>query len=90
MQTRIWHGLRGEAKIYGMAILGVVFALIGCLIAMIFLGVMWSVGGALPGYFIGEFLSKTLHDGKAQRFLRWYFPNFAGKSLSCSSIRSFF
>jgi len=31
---------------------------------MMFLGFMWSVGGAIPGYFVGDFLSKSLHDGK--------------------------
>ena len=90
MQTRLWQPLRGEIKIYGMALLGVIFALVGCLTTMMFLGFMWSVGGAIPGYFVGDFLSKALHDGKAQRFIHWYFPKFAKSSLPSSSLKSFF
>ena len=90
MQTRMWKPLRAEAKIYGMAVLGVVCGLVGCLVVMMFLGVMWSVGGAIPGYFIGDFLSKILHDGKAQRWLHWYFPKFAKTPMPSSSVKSFF
>lgn len=90
MQTRIWQPLRSEVKIYGMALLGVVFALVGCLVAMIFLGFMWSVGGAIPGYFIGNFLSKALHDGKAQRLIHWYFPRISKTSMPSSSLKHFF
>ena len=90
MQTRLWQPLRGEIKIYGMALLGVIFALVGCLVTMMFLGFMWSVGGAIPGYFIGDFLSKALHDGKAQRFIHWYFPKFAKTSMPSSLLKSFF
>jgi hypothetical protein len=49
----MWPPLRAESKIYGMAVLGVMCGLVGCLIVMMFLGVMWSVGGAIPGYFMG-------------------------------------
>jgi uncharacterized protein YcfJ len=90
MQTRMWKPLRGEPKIYGMAVLGVVCGVIGCLITMLFVGFMWSVGGAIPGYYIGEFLSKALHDGKAQRFLRWYFPSLGKSKLPSSSLKYFF
>ncbi len=90
MQTRMWPPLRAESKIYGMAVLGVMCGLIGCLIVMMFLGIMWSVGGAIPGYFIGDFLSKILHDGKAQRWLNWYFPKFAKSPMPSSSIKRFF
>lgn len=89
-QTRIWQPLRSEVKIYGMALLGVICGLIGCLIAMMFLGVMWSVGGAIPGYFVGDFLSKLLHDGKAQRFIYWYFPKWSKTPMPDSSIKYFF
>ena len=90
MQTRMWPPLRAEVKIYGMAVLGISCGLIGCIVVMAFLGVMWSVGGAIPGYFIGDYLSKILHDGKAQRWLNWYFPKFAKTPMPCSSIRRFF
>lgn len=90
MQTRIWKTLRGEVKIYGMAVLGVVCGIIGCFVAMIFVGFMWSVGGAIPGYFVGDFLSKALHDGKAQRLIHWYFPKIAKTSLPSSSLKYFF
>ena len=86
----MWKPLRAEAKIYGMAVLGVVCGLIGCLIVMMFLGVMWSVGGAIPGYFIGDFLSKILHDGKAQIWLHWYFPKLSKTPMPSSSVKSFF
>jgi len=90
MQTRMWKPLRAEAKIFGKSKLGIVCAVIGCLIAMIFLGMLLCVGGALPGYLMGDFLSKTLHDGKAQRWLGWYFPKFAKTLMPSSSIKSFF
>jgi len=90
MQTRIWRPLRGEVKIYGMALLGVISGGIGCFIAMLIFGIMWSVGGAIPGYFIGDFLSKSLHDGKAQRFLYWYFPSFSNQGAPKPYLKSFF
>lgn len=90
MQTRMWQTLRGEVKIYGMALLGVICGLVGCLVAMMFFGFMWSVGGAIPGYFIGDFLSKTLHGGKAQRFIHWYFPKLSKTPLPNSSLKYFF
>lgn len=90
MQTRMWQPLRGEAKIYGMAVLGVICGVIGCFITMLFIGVMWSVGGAIPGYFVGDYLSKSLHDGKAQRFIRWYFPKLGKSTLPSSSLKYFF
>ncbi len=73
-QVRFWQPLKGIVKIYGMARLGVILGLVGCLVAMLFFGVMWSIGGAIPGYFIGDYLAKVLHDGKAQRLCRWYLP----------------
>jgi hypothetical protein len=73
MQTRLWKPLKAIVKIYGMARLGVICACIGCLIVLCFVSVMWSVAGAIPGYFIGDYLAKSLHDGKAQRFIRWHF-----------------
>ena len=90
MQVKLWKSLRSVPKIYGMAILGVVCGLIGCFIVMIFLGFMWSVSGAIPGYFIGDYLSKVLHDGKAQRMIRWYFPSFRKSVLPDSTQKYFF
>lgn len=90
MQVRFWQPLKGVVKIYGMARLGVICGVVGCLIAMIFLGVMWSIGGAIPGYVIGDYFAKALHDGKAQRMLRWYFPSGAKTRLPSSSIKLFF
>lgn len=90
MQVRLWQHLRSESKIYGMAILGVICGLVGCLISMMFFGFMWSVAGAIPGYFVGDFLSKALHDGKAQRFIHWYFPNCSRQRLPDSSVKYFF
>lgn len=86
----MWSPLRAESKIYGMAVLAVFCGLVGCIVMMMFLGVMWSVGGAIPGYFIGDILSKMLHDGKAQRWLNWYFPKFSKTPMPSSSIKSFF
>ena len=82
--------LAGGSKNYGMALLGVICGVVGCLIAMMFFVFMWSVGGAIPGYFIGDFLSKALHDGKAQRLIHWYFPRFSKSLLPDSSVKNFF
>lgn len=73
MQAPFWKPLKGIVKIYGMAKLGVILGIVGCFVAMIIFGFMWSIAGAVPGYFIGDYLAKALHDGKAQRFTRWYF-----------------
>lgn len=90
MQTKIWNAMREEPKIYGMPILGVVCAGIGCFLVLLFIGLMWSAFGAVPGYFLGNFFSKSLHDGKAQRFIHWYFPRFRKSKLPNSSIKYFF
>ena len=90
MVVRLWKPLKGIVKIYGMSRLGVVCGIVGCLIAMMFLGIMWSVGGAIPGYFVGDYLSKVLHDGQAQRFMRWYFGIFENRKGPISSNRLFF
>ncbi len=86
MQARFWQPLKGIVKIYGMARLGVV----GCLITMLFLGVMWSIGGAIPGYFIGDYFAKALHDGKAQRLIRWYFLTGSKSQAPNTSVKLFF
>jgi len=90
MQTRFWQPLKALVKIYGMSRLGVVCGLLGCLITMAFLGVMWSVGGAIPGYFLGDYFAKALHDGKAQRLIHWYFPTFRKTQSPKSSVKLFF
>ncbi len=89
MQVRFWKPLKGIVKIYGMARLGVVCGLIGCLVAMIFLGVMWSIGGAIPGYFFGDYFAKAMHDGKVQRLVHWYLPS-RSNNLPTSEIKLFF
>jgi|GEM_PF-1610041 len=91
MQARIWAPLKNIVKIYGMTELGVISGLVGCVITMIFMGVTWSVGGAIPGYFIGDYLAKSLHDGSAQRMIRWYFGSGRrGKCTPDSSVKMFF
>jgi hypothetical protein len=90
MQVRLWQPLKGIVKIYGMSRFGVICGLAGCLIAMLFLGVMWSIGGAIPGYFFGDYFAKSLHDGKIQRLVHWYFPSKAKSKLPKSSVKLFF
>ena len=90
MQVRFWQPLKGIVKIYGMGRLGVVLGAAGCLITMLFFGVMWSIGGAIPGYFIGDYLAKALHNGKAQRLIRWYLPAMSKSQAPTTSIKLFF
>ncbi len=90
MQVRFWKPLKGIVKIYGMARLGVILGLVGCLIAMLLFGGMWSIGGAIPGYFIGDYLAKALHDGKAQRLIRWYFLTGSKGKAPNTAIKLFF
>jgi hypothetical protein len=90
MQTRFWQPLKGIVKIYGMARLGVVLGVVGCLITMLFFGVMWSIGGAIPGYYVGDYLAKALHNGKAQRLVRWYFPTLSKSQAPSTSVKLFF
>jgi hypothetical protein len=90
VQARFWKPLKSIVKIYGMAKLGVIFGAIGCLIAMLIFGFMWSIAGAIPGYFIGDYLAKSLHDGKAQRFIRWYFGAATKGSNPPSWMKLFF
>lgn len=90
MQARFWQPLKGIVKIYGMARLGVVLGIVGCFTVMIFFGVMWSVAGAIPGYFIGDYLARAMHDGKAQRITRWYLSSSRKGPAPNSSIKLFF
>jgi hypothetical protein len=90
MQVRFWQPLKGIVKIYGMARLGVVLGVVGCLVSMLFFGVMWSIGGAIPGYYIGDYLAKALHNGKAQRLIRWYFPTKGKSQTPKTSTKLFF
>jgi len=73
-----------------MARLGVVLGVVGCLITMLFFGVMWSIGGAIPGYYVGDYLAKALHNGKAQRLVRWYFPTLSKSQAPSTSVKLFF
>ena len=88
MQTR--HSLRSIVKIYGMSKLSVFTAVLGCIVTMMFLGVMWSVVGALPGYFIGDYLSQSLHNGTLQRRLHWELPKILNRTLLPPSSTKFF
>lgn len=90
MQTRMWETLRAEVKIYGMPLLAVIMAMVGVIIAMMIFNMMYSVIGALPGYYLGDYLSKILHDGKAQRFIHWYFPSRLKGSMPDSAIKYFY
>jgi hypothetical protein len=90
MQTRMWKPLRGEIKIYGMPVLGVILAIVGVFVAMTLFSLMFSVIGSLPGYYLGDYLSKILHDGKAQRFIHWYFPSKPKASIPDSAIKYFY
>lgn len=90
MQARFWKPLKGVVKIYGMARLGVIFGIVGCFIALLIFGMMWSIAGAIPGYFIGDYLAKALHDGKAQRLTRWYFGSRSKSFAPPSNIKLFF
>lgn len=90
MQTRMWETLRAEIKIYGMPLLAVIMAMVGVIIVMMIFNMMYSVIGALPGYYLGDYLSKILHDGKAQRFIHWYFPSRSKTSRPDSAIKYFY
>ena len=90
MQTRMWETLRAEIKIYGMPLLGVIMAMVGVLIAMMLFSLMVSVIGSLPGYYLGDYLSKILHEGKAQRFIHWYFPSRSKRLRPDSAIKYFY
>lgn len=86
----MWETLRAEVKIYGMPLLAVIMAMVGVIIAMMIFNMMYSVIGALPGYYLGDYLSKILHDGKAQRFIHWYFPSRSKRSIPDSAIKYFY
>lgn len=91
MQARIWAPLKGIVKLYGMSKFGFLAGVFGCFIAMIFMGITWCVAGAVPGYFIGDYLAKSLHDGRAQRMIRWYFGNSRKNNKTPdTSIKMFF
>jgi hypothetical protein len=90
VQARFWKALKSVVKIYGMAKLGVILGAVGCVIAMLIFGFMWSIAGAIPGYFIGDYLAKVLHDGKAQRFIRWHFGSRIKDSSPPTWIKLFF
>lgn len=82
--------MRSEIKLYGMPLLGVILAIVGVLVAMTIFSFMFSVIGSLPGYYLGDYLSKILHDGKAQRFMHWYLPSRRKTSLPDSAIKYFY
>lgn len=91
MQVRIWAPLKGIVKIYGMSKFGVISGIFGGLIAIILIDITWSVPGAIPGYFAGDYLAKALHDGRAQRIIRWYLGNIRkSKTTPDTSIKMFF
>lgn len=90
MQARLWKPLKNIVKIYGMAKLGVICGVVGCVISMMVLGFMWSVAGAIPGYFIGSYLAQALHDGRFQRFYSWYFDGSKRKVVPPTAVKHFF
>ena len=90
MQVRFWTPLRGVIKIYGMARLGVIMGVISCVVVMLFFGTMWSIGGAIPGYYFGSYLAQALHNGRAQRLIRWYLPAWRQSLLPPTTTKLFF
>lgn len=90
MQTRIWKPLRAEVKIYGKPKLAIIFGLIGMFIYMLFFSMLIGLIGTVLNYYLGAFLSKKLHDGKAQRFMNWYLPTIAKRSSPNNSIKYFY
>jgi hypothetical protein len=90
MQVHFWKPLKSIIKIYGHPRLGIVLGVFGCLVTMPFFGMMWSVVGALPGYLVCSYLAKVLHDGKAQRLIRWFFPTNQKEHAPDSKTKLFF
>jgi hypothetical protein len=86
----MWETLRAEVKIYGMPLLAVIMAVVGVLVAMTLFSLMVSVMGSFPGYYLGDYFSKKLHDGKAQRFIYWYFPSWTKTTRPDSAIKYFY
>lgn len=90
MRVRFWRALKSVAKIYGMPQLAVILALVGVVISMFFFGLIFGLAGAVPGYFLGNYLAYCFHDGKAQRFIHWYFPSKSKRHLPDSCNKFFF
>ena len=89
MQTRIWKPLRAEVKLYGRPRLAIILG--GCgLIYMMLFGILVGLIGSGLNYYFGCFLSKKLHDGKAQRFMNWYLPTIVRRSSPNNSIKYFY
>ena len=63
--------LNKEPTVYGLKITGLIFGAVGSVIAILKLGIMWFVLGAVPGYMIGVIYSNYWHLGKLQRWLYW-------------------
>jgi len=90
MQAKIWKPLRAEVKIYGRPRLAIIFGLVGMVFFMLIFGMLIGVIGAVLNYYLGGFLSKKLHDGKAQRFMNWYLPTITKRSSPNNSIKYFY
>ena len=63
--------LNKEATIYGFKVSGIIFASIGSIIAIIKLGMLWFVFGAVPGYMAGSIVSGYWSKGRLQKWLYW-------------------
>jgi uncharacterized membrane protein YoaK (UPF0700 family) len=84
--------LNKESTIYGLVITGLIFGAVGSVIAILKLGIMWFVLGAVPGYIVGVIFSNYWHQGKLQRWLYWNTPLLSllrGKKLPPSWQRWF-
>jgi len=84
--------LNKEPTVYGLKITGLIFGAVGSVVAILKLGIMWFVLGAVPGYMIGVIYSNYWHLGKLQRWLYWNTPIFSlfgGKKLPPSWQRWF-
>jgi membrane protein DedA with SNARE-associated domain len=57
---------------------------------MMLFGILVGLIGSGLNYYFGCFLSKKLHDGKAQRFMNWYLPTIARRSSPNNSIKYFY
>ncbi len=93
MDREFFKALNKEPTMYGLKITGMIFGGIGSVIAIMKLGILWFVIGAVPGYIIGANISSYLHQGSLQIWLYWNTPLMrilGGKKLPPSYQRRFF
>ena len=75
MQSKFNRALNKEATYYGLVRLGIICGAIGCILTASKFGLLFGLGGAVPGYLIGSVLSKQIHQGKVQRWFYWHLPS---------------